>query len=97
MLIGFGQILEEIPDNLPHTLKSYELDDGRYAVLLRESVKEEIGALRLGVSTLMNAHNSHLQEFVNACLQMRTNFQIRPEWIALPALRKRRSRMNSMT
>ena len=91
VLIGFGQILEEIPVNLPDVLKSYDLDDGRYAVLLRESVKEESGALRLGVSTLMNAHNSHLQEFVNACLQMRAEFQILPEWIALPARKKRKS------
>ena len=88
VLIGFGQILEEIPVNLPHVLKSYELDDGKYAVFLQESIKEESGSLRLGVSTLMNAHNAHLQEFVNACLQMRIEIQIRPEWIALPA-RKR--------
>jgi hypothetical protein len=90
VLIGFGQIVDEHPGELPHSLKSYDLEDGSYAVLLQESIKEEFGAMKLGVSTLMNAHNLHLQEFVNACLQVNTKFQIRPEWIALPALRKRR-------
>ena len=106
VLVGFGQILKEVPENLPHSLKSYNLDNESYAVLLEESVnsdaiapeltsarayskhaalKEDSCVMRLGVSTLMNAHNAHLQGFVNACLQMRVEFQIRPEWIALPA------------
>jgi len=94
VLVGFGQILKEVPENLPHSLKSYNLDNGSYAVLLEESVKEGgNGAVLLRVSTLMNAHNAHLQEFVNACLQMRVEFQIRPEWIALPALNRRDSRV----
>lgn len=89
VLIGFGQILKEVPENLPHSMKCYDLHNGSYAVLLCESVKEGgNGAMLLGVSTLMTAHNAYLQEFVNLCLQMRVNFQIRPEWIALPALNK---------
>lgn len=90
VLVGFGQILEEVPEGLHKSLKSYELEDGNYAILLCDSVREEFnGAMKLGVSTMMSSHNTHLQEFVNAILASQIKIPIKPEWIALPARRRR--------
>lgn len=95
VLIGFGQILEEVPSELPAALKAYELDDGTHAVLLKESVKEVWGgALKLGASSLMSSHAFYLQEFLNVWHEGGLLEKIQPEWIVLPAKRRRqRSRI----
>lgn len=97
VLLGFGQIFEGVPGEIPQALKCYELDDGTHAVLLRESVKEVWGgALKLGASSLMGSHGFYLQEFLNVWHEGGFTEKVQPEWIVIPAKRRRQRSRTSV-